>query len=143
MGLKQAIEWMTDGRVDAQENPLANTVTYGAHKLHRFHTLTGHFYISRPIFLNRTAFDSWPQDLQDAMRAAVKDAVAQQRELAVAEEEISRQAILAQGCELDEMGADERRSFAAAVRPVYDELRAQLGKDTFGVLEQVGAAAVA
>ena len=26
------------GTIDAQENPLSNTVTYGVHKLHRFHT---------------------------------------------------------------------------------------------------------
>jgi TRAP-type transport system periplasmic protein len=49
MGLKEALERMAEGRVDAQENPLANTVTYGAHKLHRFHTLTGHFYIAADL----------------------------------------------------------------------------------------------
>ncbi len=48
------------GTIDAQENPFANTVTYGVHKFHRFHTVTNHFYISRPIFLHRTAFDAWP-----------------------------------------------------------------------------------
>ena len=27
---------------------------------HRFHTMSNHFYISRSIFANRTAFYSWP-----------------------------------------------------------------------------------
>src|SRR6266571_6687698 len=41
--LTEAIKAIAAGTIDAQENPLANTVTYGAHKFHRFHTLTGHF----------------------------------------------------------------------------------------------------
>ena len=45
--------------LDAQENPFANTVTYGVHKFHHFHSVTNHFYISRPIFLHRAAFDGW------------------------------------------------------------------------------------
>ena len=74
MDLTQAIEMIKAGSIDAQENPLSNTVTYGVHKFHRFHTLSNHFYISRPIFLHRTAFDAWPDDLQRAMRSAVTDA---------------------------------------------------------------------
>ncbi|MEA2946854.1 MAG: hypothetical protein QOI40_2184, partial [Alphaproteobacteria bacterium] len=87
MDLTQAIEMITAGTIDAQENPLSNTVTYGVHKFHRFHTLSNHFYISRPIVLHRTAFDAWPADLQQAMRLAVTDAVAFQRTLHVHEEE--------------------------------------------------------
>src|SRR3974390_2543945 len=84
--LTEAIAAIKTGTIDAQENPFANTVTYGVHKFHRFHTVTNHFYISRPIFLNRTQFDAWPRDLQSAMREAVTKAVAFQRELAIAED---------------------------------------------------------
>src|SRR4029078_117867 len=71
MDLTDAIAMIKAGTLDAQENPLANTVTYGVHKFHKFHTLSNHFYISRPIFLHRAAFDAWPQELQRAMRNAV------------------------------------------------------------------------
>ncbi len=54
MDLTEAIAMIKAGDIDAQENPLSNTVTYGVHKFHRFHSLTGHFYISRPIFVHRT-----------------------------------------------------------------------------------------
>ena len=53
LDLTEAIAMIKDGTIDAQENPLANTVTYGVHKFHHFHTLTSHFYISRPIFVHR------------------------------------------------------------------------------------------
>src|SRR5215813_1112164 len=58
--LTEAISAITKGEIDAQENPLSNTVTYGVHKFHRFHTLSNHFYISRPIFLHRPTYDAWP-----------------------------------------------------------------------------------
>ena len=66
-------------------------MTYGVHKFHRFHSVSNHFYISRPIFLHRDAFDAWPDDLQSAMREAVTAAVAFQRDLHVREEEEARQ----------------------------------------------------
>ena len=69
--LTEAIAGIKAGTLDAQENPFANTVTYGVHKFHHFHTVTNHFYISRPIFLHRPSFEAWPADLQNAMREAV------------------------------------------------------------------------
>jgi TRAP-type transport system periplasmic protein len=129
MDLTQAIAMITAGTIDAQENPLSNTVTYGVHKFHRFHTLSGHFYISRPIFLHRTAFDAWPAELQHAMRAGVTDAVAFQRELHEQEEEAARDAIAAQGCEIVELSADEHRAFAVAVAPLLAETRSTFGDD--------------
>ena len=68
LDLTEALALIAAGKIDAHENPLANTVTYVAHKFHPFHTLTGHFYISRPIFVCRAQFDSWPKPLQEAMR---------------------------------------------------------------------------
>ena len=55
--LTEAIAGIKAGTLDAQENPFANTVTYGVHKFHHFHTVTNHFYISRPIFLHRPSFE--------------------------------------------------------------------------------------
>jgi tripartite ATP-independent transporter DctP family solute receptor len=131
MDLTQAIAMIAAGAIDAQENPLSNTVTYGVHKFHRFHTLSNHFYISRPIFLHRTAFDAWPADLQRAMRSAVTEAVAFQRALHVQEEEDARKAIEAQGCEIVELGAAEHDAFAAAVEPLLNEARATFGRALF------------
>jgi C4-dicarboxylate-binding protein DctP len=128
MDLTQAIEMIKAGTIDAQENPLSNTVTYGVHKFHRFHTLSNHFYISRPIFLHRPAFDGWPAELKRAMASAVKDAVAFQRELHVEEEEAARRAIEAEGCKLTELTADEHNAFATAVRPLRDDARETYGR---------------
>jgi TRAP-type transport system periplasmic protein len=127
--LTEALAAIAAGTVDAQENPLANTVTYGAHKFHRFITLTSHFYVSRPIFVYRTAFDAWPKKLQQAMRKAVKEAVATQRNDTVEEERAARKAIEDQGCEIAELTLGEHAAFAAAVMPLLDEAQDVYGKE--------------
>jgi len=136
LDLTEAIAGIVAGTLDAQENPLSNTVTYGVHKFHRFHTLTNHFYISRPIFLHRTAFESWPQDLRDAMAAAVKEAIAFQRDLHVHEEEDARRTIAQAGCEIVEPTAREHAAFLAAVQPLLGEARQRYGD---GLLDLAGS----
>ena len=131
MDLTEAIAMIKAGTLDAQENPLANTVTYGVHKFHKFHTLSNHFYISRPIFLHRTSFESWPQDLQRAMQAAVNEAVAYQRKLAVEEHEQSRKAIEAEGCKINTLTPAEHDAFVAAVQALLADARQIYGEAMF------------
>ena len=140
--LTEAIAAIKAGTIDAQENPFANTVTYGVHKFHRFHTVTNHFYISRPIFLNRTQFDSWPRDLQNTMREAVIKAVAFQRELAIAEDREARAAIEAEGCEITALTPAQHALFREAVDPLLREARQTYGADMFEMAAAAKEAAV-
>jgi tripartite ATP-independent transporter DctP family solute receptor len=131
MDLTEAIAMIKAGTLDAQENPLANTVTYGVHNFHKFHTLSYHFYISRPVFLHRASFDAWPGDVQEAMRKAVTEAVAFQRGLAEEENVASRKAIEAAGCEIHELNAKEHEVFVAAVQPLLADARGMYGDAMF------------
>ena len=132
--LTEAIAAIKAGTIDAQENPFANTVTYGVHKFHCYHSVTNHFYISRPIFLHRTTFDSWPKDLQGAMREAVAASVAYQRGLAIEEDKSARQAIVDQGCEIAELTAEEHAAFANAVQPLWADAQKMYGKEMFAMV---------
>ena len=134
LDLKPGLEAIVSGVVDGQENPLANTVDYNAHQVHRYHTLSAHCYHSRGIYMNRAQFDRWPQALQDGMRAAVRKAVLAQRELAVAEETLARQAILAAGGEVVELTPDARQAFAQAVKPLHAEARRRFGDAPFAMI---------
>jgi len=132
--LTEAIAAIKAGTIDAQENPFANTVTYGVHKFHHFHTITNHFYISRPIFLHRPAFDGWPPDLRRAMREAVKRAILFQRDLAIAEDREARAAIEAEGCEITALTPDEHAAFRAAVSPLLNDARKTYGQKMFDLV---------
>jgi TRAP-type C4-dicarboxylate transport system substrate-binding protein len=135
MDLTDAIRMIKASEIDAQENPLTNTVTYGVHKFHRFHTISNHFYISRPIFLHRPTFDAWPDDLKAAMQKAVNESVAFQRGLHVQEELDAEKAIKAEGCEIVELDSAQHDAFARAVQPIYAEARKQLGNELFDLAE--------
>ncbi len=131
MDLTEAIKMIVEGTLDAQENPLANTVTYGVHKFHKYHTLTSHFYISRPIFLHCASFEAWPKDIQEGMQKAVNEAVTYQRGLAVEEITQSREAIEAAGCEIVELTAKEHDEFVKAVQPLLYDARKAFGDAMF------------
>jgi TRAP-type C4-dicarboxylate transport system substrate-binding protein len=135
MDLSEAIEGVKAGTLDAQENPFANTVTYGVHKYHRFHSATNHFYLSRPIFLHRPTFDAWPGALQEALREAVHEAIGFQRELHVKEEEEAMAAIRAEGGEILELTPEDHDTFVAAVKPIYGEARRQFSAEVLALLD--------
>ena len=132
--LKEGLEMVRTGAVDAQENPFANTVTYGCHKVHRYVTLTNHCYMSRGLYLSRRAFESWPEKLKTAIQRAAREAIALQREYAVAEEETARKVLEAEGCEFAELTDAERAEFARAVKPVHAEARKRFGDEVFALL---------
>ena len=136
LDLKPGLEAVVKGTVDAQENPLANTVDYGAHKVHRYHTLTSHCYLSRGIYMNRAELERWPKELQDGIRRAAREAVLEQRKLAVEEEEVARKAIEAAGGEVVELSAERRGEFARAVKPLHDEMRKRFGEEVFAMLKK-------
>ena len=134
MDLTEAIERIRSGTIDAQENPLANTVTYGVHKFHCFHTLTSHFYLSRPIFLHRPSYGAWPSELRRAMEAAVRQAVAVQRVLAIEEERNALAEIKRAGCEVLELGATEHAAFVTAVEPLRAEAQKHYPRELLSLL---------
>jgi len=123
-----------NGTVDAQENPLANTVDYGAHQVHRYHTLTNHCYLSRGIYMNRAEFERWPEALQQGIQRAAREAIVAQRKLAVEEEAVALKAIEATGGEVLELTAAARAEFVRAVKPLHDEARKRFGEEVFALL---------
>jgi tripartite ATP-independent transporter DctP family solute receptor len=129
MDLSELLPAIKAGTLDAQENPFSNTTTYGVHKFHKFHTASNHFYLSRPIFFNKTAFDAWPKELQDEMRAAVTEAVTFQRALHVKEEEDAMVEIRKEGGEIVELTPEEHQKFVDAVKPIYGEARSQYDRE--------------
>ena len=134
LDLKPGLEAVVNGTVDAQENPLANTVDYGAHKVHRYHTLTNHCYLSRGIYMNRAEFERWPKELQQGIQRAAREAVLAQRDLAVEEEHEARKGIEAAGGEVVELTPVQRAAFARAVKPLHDEARKRFGDEIFALL---------
>lgn len=131
--LKPGIAKIASGEVDAQENPLANTVTYGVNKHHKHVTMSGHFYGARGVYVNKTAFDAWPKDVQAAVRAAAREAIGVQRKLAADKEHEIRGELEKEGVSFVDLTAAERAAFVAAVQPVLKDARKKLGEKILGM----------
>lgn len=131
--LKEGIAMIERGEVDAQENPLANTVTYGVANHHRYVTLSGHLYGARGLYVHKESFDSWPAEVQRAVREAAREAIGFQRRLAAETERELRARLEQQGLSIIELTAEERSAFARAVQPVREEARSRLGDDVLAL----------
>jgi tripartite ATP-independent transporter DctP family solute receptor len=129
--LKTAIEMISTGQVDAQENPLANTVAYGVDAVHRYVTMSGHLYGARGLFANRAAFDGLPPDVRDVVVRAAAEAVSLQRRLAYENELLLRTRLEAAGLEFVDLTVEERSAFREASRPAIELARRNLGEDLF------------
>jgi TRAP-type C4-dicarboxylate transport system substrate-binding protein len=135
MNLARALPALASGDVDGQENPFENIVTYRMHEHQRYYTATYHSYLSRPIFINRAAYDSWPIDLQETMREAVRDAIVLQRKLHDEAEEVSADIIRKGGGEIIELTAAQRQAFIKAVAPVYDAARENYSQELLDLID--------
>jgi len=133
--LKTAIEMISTGQVDAQENPLANTVAYGVDRVHKFVTMTGHLYGARGLFANRAAFEGLPPDVRVVVVRAAAGAVALQRRLASENERELRTRLEGAGLEFVDLTVEERSVFREASRPAIELARRNLGEDLFALAE--------
>lgn len=114
-------------RVDAQENPLTNFVSFGLHTAHRHVSLTAHFFGIALLLVNARWFAALPDELRTGLQAAVAEATARQRQLAAAEDSRCLEILQREGVAV--VGADEIdwSGFRAAVAPLVEHEVARLG----------------
>ena len=86
--VKDLVRAVETHEVDAQENPLTNTVHFGLHRTHKHLCLTSHFHGVALLLANRAWFEALAPALQSAVRAAAADATAAQRRFAIEEDEL-------------------------------------------------------
>ncbi len=129
--LKPGIEMIGRLEVDAQENPLANTVAYGVDKVHRFVTMTGHLYGARGLFAHAGTWDSLSDDLREVVAAAAGHAVARQRLAAERLETELRSRLESAGSDFVDLSSDERAEFVRASAPAIELAHAGISADLF------------
>jgi TRAP-type transport system periplasmic protein len=112
--LSAAIQLIIRLDVDAQENPLANTVAYGVDQVHRYITMTGHLYGARGLFAHRATWESFDPDLRRVVDGATRTAIEVQRKSAAELEKTLRASLETGGVEFVDLTADEREAFFAA-----------------------------
>lgn len=120
---------VAEGLVDAQENPLTNTLNFGLHRHHRFLSLTGHLFGVALVLANKRAAESWPAEVREAIGAAMEEATAAQRLFAEAEDGACLEELRAAGLSIASDDEIDRAAFRAAVADLVAEERARLAVD--------------
>ena len=106
------------GVVDAQENPLTNTVNFAVHETHPYLTMTGHFYGTSLVLGNAERIAAWPKDQREAFDAAMQEATVAQRRFANEEDERCFPILAAAGVEVIRPGDFDRPAFEKATAGV-------------------------
>ncbi len=129
--LSEGIAMIESGAVNAQENPLSNTATYGVTNHQKHITMSGHFYGARALLVHRESFSAWPAQTREAVRECMAQAIAHQRQAARAGESAIRKKLEGEGVRFTDLNARERAAFAEATEPVRTEAQARLGHTLF------------
>ncbi len=86
--VKDLVRAVEAHEVDAQENPLTNTVHFGLHRTHKHLSLTSHFHGVALLLANRAWFAALTPALQAVVLALSAEATAAQRRFAIDEDEL-------------------------------------------------------
>jgi len=136
MDLVDAISKIVNGTIDAQENPLANTVTYGVHKFHKYHTLSKHFYVSRFIMCNLEQYINWPENIKITVEKAIKNSIIFQRKEAEKETIDAYKTLIEHSCEIIDLNSEESNKFKEIVQPIYNEAKDLFKVDIFDLIKK-------
>ena len=134
LDVKDLIEGVRAGTIDAQDNALTNIWNFRLHEQHRHVTLTGHFFGAAALLCHAPSHDGWPEDVRAAVSESLAEATAAQREFAAAEDVTALAGLRGAGVEIVDLSPGERQAFVDAVRPVVEAQRERFGGELFAHL---------
>jgi len=82
MPFSEVYSALQQGVIDGQENTNSNIYTKKFYEVQKYMTLSNHGYLGYLVVMSKKFYDSLPKDLQAAVKQAMKEATAKERELA-------------------------------------------------------------
>ncbi|WP_163848742.1 TRAP transporter substrate-binding protein [Pseudooceanicola aestuarii] len=125
MAYVEVYNGLQQGVVEGQENPLANIASMKFYEVQDYMTLTNHAYHTYAAVMNKQAWDTLPEDLQQVVADAMivgRDAA---REFTL-EDEAKILADIEDQIEISELSPEGRAAFVEASKPIYEEFRAKV-----------------
>jgi TRAP-type C4-dicarboxylate transport system substrate-binding protein len=135
LDVRDLVPAVQNGAVDAQDNPLTNIRNFGFLEHHRWITLTGHFFGSAALLCHAPSYNSWSDEVREAVEAAARVATLAQRDFASAADEEVLAGIDPAQNEIIRLTDDERAAFVEAVAPLVREQRERFGEEILSALE--------
>jgi tripartite ATP-independent transporter DctP family solute receptor len=123
MAFSEVFVALQTGVMDGQENPYSNADAGKFQEVQKYLSETNHVYTPSFPTASKRLFDSWPQEVQDAVMAAGEEVQPWTYERAAALDEELRQKLIDAGMEFN---TADREAFVAASKPVYDQFAAEV-----------------
>ncbi|XKE44819.1 TRAP transporter substrate-binding protein [Halomonas organivorans] len=140
MDINEVYGALQQGVLDGQENPYSIISTKRLDEVQQYLSDTGHFYDYIVVAANRDKFESLSEAEQQAVRTAMDEAVAWQRQTAAEEDEAARETLIERGMEFTPISDETRDALRDASQGVVDDLRDKIGADIVDrVLEELEA----
>jgi tripartite ATP-independent transporter DctP family solute receptor len=124
---------LTDGDVDAQENPLPNIVGAKIHEVQKFLTLSAHAYNTQIVLANVDRLHALSQEDRKILDTAFAEATEVHRRIA-SEEELIAIPELRRRLQVHELTPAEREEFLNASRFVWERMEPLFPADVYRLL---------
>ena len=136
MDIRELYPALQQGVVDGQENPYAIILASRFFEVQKHLTNTGHFFDFISIVAHRRGFERLPGEFQQAIRAAMANAIKAQRVAAASADAEALAALQARGMLYEPLPPAELARMRALSAGVVDQIRARLGAE---LIERVQA----
>lgn len=129
MDIKEVYGALQQGVLDGQENPYSIISTNNFNEVQEYLSDTGHFYEFIVVVANRDKFNGLSDPQRQAVRDAMAEAVAWQRDKAAQEDTAARETLIERGMQFTPIGDETRAQLREATQGVVDDLREKLGAE--------------
>ncbi|MEQ5858316.1 MULTISPECIES: DctP family TRAP transporter solute-binding subunit [Halomonas] len=120
MAFTEVYNGLQQGVVEGQENPLANIYTMRFHEVQDYLSLTSHAYHAYAAVMNKDAWESLPEDLQQVMLEAFDNGRDASRQMTLEDEEVIMSEIKDE-IAINEISDEARQAFVEASMPVHKD----------------------
>src|SRR5918993_209062 len=115
--------------VDGQENPYSTVEASKFYEVQKYFSDTKHIYNSQLLLVSKKFWDSLSDEEKKIVEEAANETRDYQRKVAREMDEKSRQALVKNGMQINDISPDEIARMREKVKPVVEKYAAQVGED--------------
>lgn len=120
---------LQQGTVDAQENMYDGIVSNKLHEQQKYIVNTNHILFINTIIMNKSQYESMPEDYKKAIIEAIENANEYTLELTNDSRKRSLEIFDKESIEVIELSEDEHKKIQEIAKPVYEMIREEIGNE--------------
>jgi len=136
MPFSEVYSALQQGVIDGQENTNSNNKTKKFYEVQKYMTVSNHGYLGYLVVMSKKFYNSLPKDLQEAVKQAMKEATAKEREYAAQLDKeqfnkIKEYAEKTKKLEIFTLNDKQKKAWYDAMSKIYPEFydKDKIGKD--------------